>query len=438
MKARILSILLLLFFGNFFQNFAFAETIDAKVNFAKKETIALLTTNSKSDFHEYIEYNLEWMFQRAPYLSLKKIESNYGINRVSEGFSPNFEMMEEKKYSYLINYNLERSGDNLTISYTVYDGLFQNSILTNTYTASVRDIQKLMANVAHNIFTRITGEFGFFIGKAFYTERSKNTGFQVVYSQGINQNKTQYTNENTMTTSPTYCDGGRKIYVSERQKYTMGINEIDIKNGTKGFVKGLKDASLSSPEIASDCSKLLFVASEGGGSSIYLHNLKTKVTTQALKDGALNTRPIFSNKNPNMIYYISNKVGSTKIFKKYLSSQSGTMVSRGLGGYIYHSLSPDETKIAFVKVFGGKFFLGTMKADGSNETLLKEGYIIEAPSWTPSGTNIIASFQLDKSGIRKIYSVSTITGFAYALKISQGNIVQANWLVDSNDYITNN
>ena len=114
------------------------------------------------------------------------------------------------------------------------------------------------------------------------------------------------------------------------------------------------------------------------------------------------------------------------------------MVSRGLGGYIYHSLSPDETKIAFVKVFGGKFFLGTMKADGSNETLLKEGYIIEAPSWTPSGTNIIASFQLDKSGIRKIYSVSTITGFAYALKISQGNIVQANWLVYSNDYITNN
>ena len=91
-----------------------------------------------------------------------------------------------------------------------------------------------------------------------------------------------------------------------------------------------------------------------------------------------------------------------------------------------------------MKVFGGKFYLGVMKANGSGETLLKEGYIIEAPSWTPSGTNVIASFQLDKSGTRKIYSVSTITGYAYPLKISQGNIVQANWLVDANDYIEKN
>jgi TolB protein len=114
------------------------------------------------------------------------------------------------------------------------------------------------------------------------------------------------------------------------------------------------------------------------------------------------------------------------------------MISRGLGSYIYLSLSPDETKIAFVKVFGGKFYLGVMKANGSGETLLKEGYIIEAPSWTPTGTNVIASFQLDKSGTRRIYSVSTVTGYAYPLKISQGNIVQANWLVDSNDYIHKN
>ena len=440
MKARIL-LMLLAIFGTTI-NIALAETIDAKADFSKKDTTAVVTTNSKSDLHEYFEYNLEWMFQKAPYLSIKNIENKYGINKLEEGFSPNFEMMEERRYSYLINYNLERSGGNITISYVLYDGLFQNSILINSFTAPVREIQKLTANIAHDIFTRITGEFGFFIGKAFYTERSQNTGFQVVYSQGFNQRRIQHTDENTMVTSPTYCEGGRKIYVSERQKYTMSISETDAKTGVKSFINsftdGIGEKNLSSPEISSDCSKLLFVAFENGGSSIYMHNLKTKNTTQILKDGSLNTRPIFSNNSSNLIYYISNKVGSTKIFKKYISSQSGTMVSRGLGAYIYLSLSPDETKIAFVKAFSGKFYLGVMKANGSGETLLKEGYIIEAPSWTPSGTNVVASFQLDKSGTRKIYSVSTITGFAYPLKISQGNIVQANWLVDSSDYIQKN
>jgi TolB protein len=53
------------------------------------------------------------------------------------------------------------------------------------------------------------------------------------------------------------------------------------------------------------------------------------------------------------------------------------MISRGLGSYIYLSLSPDETKIAFVKVFGGKFYLGVMKSNGSGEILLKDGYIID-------------------------------------------------------------
>ena len=448
MKARILLIrrillgLVVVFAFSTTLHTSFAETIDAKADFSKKDITALVTTNSKSDLHEYFEYNLEWIFQRAPYITIKHIENKYGINKSAEGFSPNFEVMEEKRYNYLVHYNLERSGDNVTISYTLYDGLFQNSILSNSLTAPVREIQKLTGNIAHDIFTRITGEFGFFIGKAFYTERSKNTGFQVVYSQAFNQRRTQYTDEKTMVTSPTYCDGGRKIYLSERQKYTMTISETDSRTGVKSFIKGLSNGlgekSLSSPEIASDCSKILFVASEGGGAAIYMHNLKTKITTQVLKDGSLNTRPIFSNNNPNLIYYISNKVGSTKIFKKYISSQSGTMISRGLGSYIYLSLSPDETKIAFVKVFGGKFYLGVMKANGSGETLLKEGYIIEAPSWTPTGTNVIASFQLDKSGIRRIYSVSTVTGYAYPLKISQGNIVQANWLVDSNDYIQKN
>ncbi len=441
MKARIL-LTIAIIFSVIHTNIVCAETIDAKADFSKKDTTVVVTVNNKTDLHEYFEYNIEWMFQRVPYLAIKHIENKYGINKSLDGFSPNFEMMEEKRYAYLLNYTLERSGDSVTISYTLYDGLFQNSILQNSITAPVREIHKLTANIAHNIFTRITGEFGFFLGKAYYTERSKNTGFQVVYSQSLNGHRTAHTDERTMVTSPTYCDGGRKVYVSERQKYTMGIGEIETRTNAKSFVRsfsnGIGEKSLSSPEILSDCSKLLFVASESGGSSIYLHNLKTKMTSQVLKDGALNTRPIFSNNTPNLIYYISNKVGSTKIFKKYISTQTGTMISRGLGSYIYLSLSPDETKIAFVKVFGGKFYLGVMKANGSGETLLKDGYIVEAPSWTPSGTNVIASFQMNRSGTRRIYSVSTITGYAYPLKISQGNIVQANWLVDSNDYIQKN
>ena len=76
-----------------------------------------------------------------------------------------------------------------------------------------------------------------------------------------------------------------------------------------------------------------------------------------------------------------------------------------------------------------------MEKDGANELLLKTGYIIEEPSWTPYGNNIIVAIQEEKRGTRSIYSVSSKTGYSYPLNIVKGNIVQANWIVNENDTI---
>ena len=63
----------------------------------------------------------------------------------------------------------------------------------NTYNFNIHDLDKATKNIASDIYYQITGEFPFFIGKAFCTERSKKTEYQVLHSQDINRKKIQYT-----------------------------------------------------------------------------------------------------------------------------------------------------------------------------------------------------------------------------------------------------
>jgi len=68
--------------------------------------------------------------------------------------------------------------------------------------------------------------------------------------------------------------------------------------------------------------------------------------------------------------------------------------------------------IAFTKQYGGQFFIGVMKPDGSGERLLTQSWLDEGPSWAPNGRVIVFSREAPggAGGNRsRLYSVD-ITG----------------------------
>lgn len=441
-NARIFFLSWVIFFHGLVYNFlATADTINSDSNFTYKETLAIETNNEYTDKHKEFEETFQWLFNKVPYIKAQKADiktiGNKNNDHGIEKFQPNFDTMDQKSYSYLLYYDLEESKYSYTISYVLFDSLYQDGILSNSYTFAKKDFMKAIKNIATDVYLEITGEFGFFIGKLFYTQRSQITGKQVLFSEDIDHNKVQYTSANTLLTSPTYCMGGRRIFISEKQKYTMNIQEINTIALFQTKVKvpqEINEHNLSSPEVSKDCKDLLFSTSDGTQSSIYKHSLINGTTDVVINNKNINTRPIFGSNG--ILYYISNKFGTPKIFSTHNGATQ--IISRGMGSYIYISISPNLQKIAFVKIFSGSFYVGTMNIDGSNEILLKKGYIVEAPSWSPIGNNIIVTIQdRKKPSTRKVYSISTLTGLAYQLRISHPDIVQANWVVDNNDTINN-
>lgn len=414
-----------------------AETIRIEKNFSSKEVVELITGDNRTEDHELFEYYLYTMFGTVPYLRIVLVQDESAHGKTVDTFLPNFSKMEEMGHNYVVYYTISNSNGITILSYVVFDGLYQNTIISNTYKVKA-NIRTLASSVAHDVYLALTGEFGFFIGKLFYTARSPNSGYQVLYSQDQSLKKMQYTSESSMITSPSYCDNGSQVFFAKKNNNEMDIYQMITSTGqSKQIQIPSTDASyLLSPEVSDDCTKIFMSSVKEDGSDILMYNLKSRTFSAVVSDQHINTRPVFDEK-ASQIYYISDKIRPTKIWTKFIDgSDTSYLVSRGLGGYIYLALSPDKTKIAFVKILNNKFYLGTMNTDGSDEVALKTGYIIEAPSWAPFGNNIVVAIQDNQTGPRKIYSISSKTGYSYPIRTVSGNIVQANWVVNQNDFLT--
>jgi TolB protein len=89
-------------------------------------------------------------------------------------------------------------------------------------------------------------------------------------------------------------------------------------------------------------------------------------------------------------------------------------ISFGTGRYATPVWSPRGDLIAFTKFEGQNFSIGVMKPDGSGERILSNGFLVEAPTWSPNG-RVLMFFRQTQSdsrgrgGSTRLYSVD-LTG----------------------------
>jgi TolB protein len=85
-------------------------------------------------------------------------------------------------------------------------------------------------------------------------------------------------------------------------------------------------------------------------------------------------------------------------------------ISFGKGRYGTPVWSPRGDMIAFTKQNKGRFHIGVMRTDGSEERLLTASFLDEGPTWAPNGRVIMFTRESQGStGRALLYSVD-ITG----------------------------
>ena len=86
-------------------------------------------------------------------------------------------------------------------------------------------------------------------------------------------------------------------------------------------------------------------------------------------------------------------------------------ISGGEGRYGTPVWSPRGDMVAFTKQNAGRFHIGVMRTDGSEERLLTASFLDEGPTWAPNG-RVLAFFRESQGGNGgpKLWSVD-ITGY---------------------------
>ena len=332
-----------------------------------------------------------------------------------------------------INYNSQSR--EVVIKIALWDIFYKAALFNKEYIGSIENIDTLSATIATDVYSYITGDFGYFYGNLLYTSRdySATTPFRRITTTSLDGTETLYYTDGTeMAMNPKYCAASNEIIFSlqkkasnaelyiinrtkkTRQRLAIPMNEIDI-------------GSFFSPDFSPTCQYVVFSMAKNGRTNIYLLNRELGRVSQLTSGNGIDTSSSFFDEGRKIVF-TSNRMGFSKVFAMDLSGKNQTMLSSSLGMHLSPSVSPDGKSVAFVKIYDGKFSLMVMDINGGNERELKTAYLIENPTWAPAGNNIIFSMRETIKSKSKIYSMSVINESVDEL-YSNGEAGEPLWIV---------
>jgi TolB protein len=102
----------------------------------------------------------------------------------------------------------------------------------------------------------------------------------------------------------------------------------------------------------------------------------------------------------------SDRSGTQQIYVMSSNGGEARRISSGTGRYGTPVWSPRGDLIAFTKQTNGRFHIGVMRVDGSEERLLTASFLDEGPSWAPNGRVIMFTRETaGADGAPALYSV---------------------------------
>ena len=131
----------------------------------------------------------------------------------------------------------------------------------------------------------------------------------------------------------------------------------------------------------------------------------TRLTTAP----SIETAPSFS-PDGSRIVFESDRSGNQQLYVMPAGGGEAQRISFGQGRYGTPVWSPRGDLIAFTKQSKGRFHIGVMRVDGSEERLLTASFLEEGPTWSPNGRVIMFTRETQGAqGSASLYSVD-ITG----------------------------
>ncbi|MGY6632662.1 MAG: Tol-Pal system beta propeller repeat protein TolB [Alkalilacustris sp.] len=283
------------------------------------------------------------------------------------------------------------SGDRILVKFRLFDVISGRQMGEGLqFAGGVGDWRRMAHKVSDAVYSRITGEGGYFDTRIAFVAESGPRDRRVKRLALMDQdgaNMRMLTDGRATVLSPRFSpQGDRLLYTS----FEAGAPRIMIMGLSDLRPRALHDQGgmTFSPRFAPDGQTVIFSMARGGTTDLYTVALSSGRVTRLTSDPSISTSPSFS-PDGRQVVFESDRAGTQQLYVMPASGGEARRISRGAGRYATPVWSPRGDMVAFTKSLQGRFHIGVMRVDGSEERLLTASFLDEGPNWAPNGRVIV-------------------------------------------------
>ncbi len=251
--------------------------------------------------------------------------------------------------------------------------------------------RRMAHKVADQVYSRITGEGGYFDSRVVFVAESgpKDARVKRLAVMDYDGANVQYlTDGSSIVIAPRISrDGSRILYTSYESGFPA-IYEMNAATLQRTRLPVPTQNMTFAPRYSPDGRTVVFSLTEGGNTDIYTLDVGSGTLRRLTNAPSIETAPSFS-PDGSQIVFESDRAGTQQLYIMPASGGEPTRISFGQGRYGTPVWSPRGDLIAFTKQNAGRFHIGVMRTDGSEERLLTASFLDEGPTWSPNGRVIM-------------------------------------------------
>lgn len=304
-------------------------------------------------------------------------------------------------------------GNNVSVKFRLYD-VFSGAEMGEglQFAGTVDGMRRIAHKVADAVYTRITGESGYFDSRVVYVSETgpKNQRRKRLAVMDYDGANVQFlTGSTDIVLAPRFSKNGDRVLYTSYETGFPRIYVLDVGSVQRRVLDSNVGTMSFAPRFAPDGQTVVYSVSQGSNTDIYSMNINSGAATRLTNTPAIETAPSF-NPDGSQLVFESDRSGSQQLYIMPIGGGEAKRISFGEGRYGTPVWSPRGDLIAFTKQSKGRFHIGVMRTDGSEERLLTASFLDEGPSWSPNGRVVMFARETQGAGGQSnLYSVD-ITG----------------------------